>query len=185
MNRMLYGIIGPIGHGKTSVAKHLVNKHRFITGSFAGKLKEVAAEIYVPLGAEHRHFFGTQEDKAEPIAALGTTGRRILEVLGTEGARGAYPDTWVRYALEVTYATECKWDRLVFDDVRFPNEAKAIRRAGGEIIRVTASGKPIPPPKHESDTYWRDMLAEHSIRVGVGEMDKLYAAVDGLLPPVS
>lgn len=184
MRRTTFGIHGPIGHGKSSVADRLSRKYGFIRGSFAGLpgdvegLKEICCTVFCPLGAERRHFFGTQADKNEPIPALGgTTGRKILVSVGTKGFRAAYQDVWVRIGLEVSYAN---YRRVVFEDVRYPNEVDALRAVGGKIISVRALGKEIPEPEEddESEQHWRTMVYDHAIHVPVGAMARLNLEVD-------
>lgn len=61
------------------------------------------------------------------------TPRYAWQVLGTEVGRMLYADVWVEYALRDVSA-----DRLVLvTDVRFPNEARAIRKREGKLIRCT------------------------------------------------
>lgn len=174
----IFGIIGPIGHGKSSAAAHLHRKHGFEIVNFSDALKETCAQVYAPLGVAATAFFGTQEEKAEPIPELGgVTGRRILELVGTDGFRAAYDATW----LDIGMARAAKHERVVIGDLRFPNEAARVRQRCGKIIRVFAAGKEVPASKHESDDHWRTMVADHEIRVPFGELDRLYDALDSLL----
>jgi hypothetical protein len=62
--------------------------------------------------------------------------RNFLINLG-EGARKVFGDDfWVEYALKGLKKT----DRVVFSDVRYPNEVEAIKRLGGKLIRVDRPG---------------------------------------------
>jgi energy-coupling factor transporter ATP-binding protein EcfA2 len=64
-----------------------------------------------------------------------TTGRRLLQVLGTDIARRYLgEDIWVR-RWEAEHARDVP-RAFVFDDVRFANEAECIRSHGGIIIRL-------------------------------------------------
>ena len=60
--------------------------------------------------------------------------RRFLQRLGTEGVRARDPDWWVRIAMRHAAAIP---GPVVFTDVRFANEADAIRTAGGTVVHVT------------------------------------------------
>lgn len=172
------GIVGAIGHGKSTAAGYLERIHGYTRGSFAEALKRTCLQLFGPLGAERRHFYGSQADKAEPIPALGgTTGRRILERVGTDGFRAVYADVWVRYALEVEYSCV---ERLVFEDVRFPNEAEAIHHHGGHIIRVTAEGKPALDTGHASNEAWRSILPDFDVVVENGDLPGLLARVNNV-----
>jgi hypothetical protein len=61
--------------------------------------------------------------------------RRILQALGTKCREILGQDVWVDAAFDTlgdgTY---------VFSDCRFPNEAKAIKDAGGTVLRVVRPG---------------------------------------------
>jgi hypothetical protein len=62
--------------------------------------------------------------------------RRFLINLG-EGARKVFgEDFWVQQALRNVK----KGDRVVFSDVRYPNEAEAIQKLGGKLIRIDRPG---------------------------------------------
>jgi hypothetical protein len=60
------------------------------------------------------------------------TRRKILQYVGTEGFRAIDPNHWIKRGL--TDAAER--ERVVFTDVRFENEARAIRETGGVILGV-------------------------------------------------
>lgn len=90
------------------------------------------------------------------------TPRYALQQLGTEWGRDCYPDIWVKYALRVAkrlnsgghvYSatrglssfslvgdTEGAFDRskrsVVISDVRFENEIRLIKEAGGKVFRM-------------------------------------------------
>jgi hypothetical protein len=134
---------------------------------FAGKLKEIASILTgIPqhlfenqeyketlLGSEWNYkkvidgeYFDTQ-----------MSIREFLQKLGTDGLReGLHPDVWVN-ALMADYEEESdkfvrltedgfeEWEKgnlpnWVITDCRFPNEAQAIKNAGGIIIRVDRPG---------------------------------------------
>jgi hypothetical protein len=84
--------------------------------------------------------------------------RRALQQLGTDWGRNCYPDVWIDYALRVAETllregceyypsrglTVEKADKpprgVVFSDVRFLNEAKAIKAKGGILWRTVYDG---------------------------------------------
>lgn len=144
----LVGVCGAIGAGKDTVAAALVAQLGFQRIAFADALKETCFDVFGPLGAERQDFFGTQEEKAAPIACLGNvTGRRILEVVGSEGFRAVVPSVWVDLALVRARGRS----RVVIPDVRFPNEVEAIRAEGGVVWRVVRVGGPETKTGHASD----------------------------------
>jgi ABC-type dipeptide/oligopeptide/nickel transport system ATPase component len=74
--------------------------------------------------------------------------REFLQKLGTSALRdGLHENTWIN-ALMADYVSESNW---IITDTRFPNEAEAIKKAGGIIIRIERPG--IDPVNlHTSET---------------------------------
>lgn len=133
--KIIIGLIGIAGSGKTLVARHLVERHGFVRQRFAGPLKEM---IKVGLGLTNEQLDGT--GKNDPIAwAGGCTPRHMMQTLGTEwGRRMIHSDIWInrwRFIVESESS-----DLIVVDDVRFPNEAAALRDVGGKLWRVYRPG---------------------------------------------
>lgn len=97
------------------------------------------------------------------------TARHILQTLGTEFGRDLDPDIWVRQALlsaEHVLGGRC-YDRtlgrgdgqaqnppeaVVVTDVRFRNEALAIKKLGGTVIRVVNPKAPEAVGNHRSES---------------------------------
>ncbi len=186
---MIIGIAGEIGAGKDTVADILCNHYGYRRLAWADKLKEVCWSVYGPLGAERRHFFGTQADKDEPIPGIlgpdgmPTTGRKILEGVGTEGFRGVCPDTWVLYgtAVHVDPNPEQDW---VVADVRFPNEFRTIRGRKGEVWEIRKTGGPEPDSKdsaHSSNQAWRDEKKDRVLSARHGDLKGLHELVSHAL----
>jgi len=150
----LIGITGKIGSGKTTATDYLTSLgyHEY---SFAGPLKQIAEIFHF----EFHQLYGTQEQKLEVNAHWNVSGRHFLQKFGTEICRNVLPkvlpemkldDTslWIRL-FEIERAKNP--DRLyVVSDVRFPDEAQAIKRMGGIIIRLV---RPSPhASSHASET---------------------------------
>ncbi len=74
--------------------------------------------------------------------------RKILQRIGTEGGRKTlYDNVWVDAAMK---DMDAKND-YVFTDCRFPNEADAVRAAGGRVVRIERPGL-TAVNAHESET---------------------------------
>lgn len=182
----LLGLCGGIGCGKTTLAKYLAEDRGFIRGSFAAKLKQVVADVY---GLPDRYVWGSQERKATPLDGLQgrprvlgpsgapVTSRQLLEHVGTEGFRAIAPSTWSDYAMRWAAMQR---GAVVFEDVRFPNEADAIWRAGGAVVKVAAPGAPEQRTGHASDEAWRELVPDVLVSVPYGDLDGLRAAAAGL-----
>lgn len=93
------------------------------------------------------------------------TPRLMLQLLGTEcGRQIIHPNIWVN-ALFADYEKDSNW---IITDVRFPNEAQAIKDKGGIVIRVNRDYQnPLMPeigiPEHLSETALDDYEFDHVI----------------------
>lgn len=127
----LIALTGLAGAGKSTVAKHLVAAHGYRVEKFAGPLKDMLRG----LGLTERHIEG--DLKEVPCGLLGgKTPRYAMQTLGTEWGRGLIsPSLWAD-----AWSSRAAAGRVVCDDCRFPNEADAVRRLGGVIIRVVRPG---------------------------------------------
>ena len=68
------------------------------------------------------------------------TPRYVLQTLGTEFGRSLYPDAWIDYGLKCAHDLLSKGIGIVvITDVRFLNEARDIREAGGEVWNIVRS----------------------------------------------
>lgn len=159
---MIIGINGYIGSGKDTVGKIIqdlitravdirthddlsevktIQSPLFVIKKFAEKLKIMASiMLNVPVERfEDQDFKNSKlpeewdtyypnEDRPEPM-----TIRQFLQKLGTDAIRNnLHKNAWVNSAM-VDYSSDKNW---IFTDVRFPNEAKAIKDRGGFIIRI-------------------------------------------------
>jgi len=83
--------------------------------------------------------------------------RRYLQVTGTDACRRLIGDTiWVDTAMGRAAQVA---GPVMFTDVRFPNEAAAVRAAGGYLVRVVRPSLPRPEREHASETSlddWQD-----------------------------
>jgi hypothetical protein len=136
------GFCGPAGAGKSTAAEHLVKHWRFSRVRFAGPLKA----MMLALGLDPDQVDGNR--KEEPTALLcGHTPRQAMQWLGTEWGRQLIGDGfWIaawqaavaRIPLDRPWLTAA--NLIVADDVRFANEAKAIRQRGGIVVRIERPG---------------------------------------------
>jgi hypothetical protein len=144
---MIIGICGLIGAGKDTVADYLVNIHQFRRESFANSLKDAVAHVF---NWERELLEGrtkqSREWREQPDPWWSTrlgqtiTPRWVLQYWGTEVCRKAFhDDIWIA-SLENKIRNSR--DDIVISDCRFPNEIKAIKSAGGIVIRVVRGPEP-------------------------------------------
>lgn len=129
---MIIGLCGPAGCGKGTAAGLLV-EHGFVPISFADPLYEmVSAMTGIPVS-------GLQDRQAKEttIPWLGKSPRQLLQTLGTEwGRKQVGEGVWIAIAMR----RAAEWPRVVIPDVRYDNEALAIRARGGKVFRVVRGG---------------------------------------------
>jgi energy-coupling factor transporter ATP-binding protein EcfA2 len=140
--------VGPMGSGKSTLAKLVKEVLGGEIISFAGPLKKAALAMQIP----YENVYGTPEQKAEPLAILGgMSSRRFQQLLGTEFARNLVcDDFWIRQFEAAVWAAKSEF--VFCDDLRFLNEAAAIKKLGGVIIRVIRNGKTVAASEHPSET---------------------------------
>lgn len=141
---MIIGITGYAGVGKDTLADLLEVEHGFEKRSFASKLKTVYYDIATE--GQRQLIDETGWDNAKRINTMIRVG---LQGLGAVMRKHFGKDFWIKEAM--TYTLEMKEKHYVFSDVRYPNEAEAIRSAGGVIVRLKRDGI-FPVNDHDSET---------------------------------
>lgn len=126
----LIGLTGVAGAGKSTVAQYLVEQHGFTRLSFAAPLKKMLRTLNPVMLTQYceeytlNDVFNTHgNETAVKASPAGPEYRRLLQVLGTDCIRAVDEDFWVRAALAQMTDPDGSY---VFDDVRFPNEARVI-----------------------------------------------------------
>lgn len=134
-SRRIIGLYSPAPQsGKTFTATVLSNQG-FKPISFAEPLKRMACVFLNSFGyREDEAVRLVWVDKHKMIPEIGCTGRHVLQRLGTEwGRQQIADDVWIRcWEARVMRAP----GDVVTDDVRFLNEAQAIKAAGGEMWKI-------------------------------------------------
>ena len=168
MTRLLIGIVAPAGSGKTVVAKHLEEAHGFTRMRFAHNLK---AMLKAGLGLTDEQLDG--KDKMVALAEFGgCTPRHLMQTLGTEwGRRMVHSDIWTNAWRATARRVE---GSIVVDDVRFPNEAAAIRAEGGVLWRIVRQGQPVSD--HVSERMMREIVTDVTLNNNVNLPDLIEKA---------
>ena len=173
--KMLIGLAGVAGAGKSTVAKMLCKEYGFIEISFAEPIKRMIDQL---LGYKSKHW----DDRAWKEACnprFGRSPRQLMQSLGTEWGRNiVHPDIWIdsaRLAINGTLGWQHK--KFVISDVRFDNEAAWIRANGGVLWRIySSSDGPIPDAVHPSEAQeinWQKDDWEIINRQGIDDLHSL------------
>jgi hypothetical protein len=144
----LIGLYSPApGCGKTTLAAGM-RGFGWQTVKFAGPLKAMLAALLREVGEGEAAIGAAIEGglKQSPMDALaGRTPRHAMQTLGTEWGREAMAqDLWVRAFVLASGRLRAAGTPVVCDDMRFPNEAQAIRGAGGLLVRIDRPGCDTP-----------------------------------------
>lgn len=163
---MLIGLCGYAGCGKDTAAQVLIQEYNFQRVAFADPIKQalLALDPLVP-DADGKHYVRLSEFKCDRSWAEVKEYpevRRLMQIMGTEVGRNLFdPDIWVKLADNKIESTLSVGDTVV-TDVRFPNEARLIKKHGGFLVRVN---RPQfgPVNEHVSDRASENWTYDHQL----------------------
>ncbi len=169
---MLIGIIGLPGSGKSTVSDILEKKYNFISDSFAKPVKDIAAIIFnwdrdmlEGITPESRAWREEIDENWSKILGKNISPRIALQLIGTEfGRKLLSEDIWIE-SLKVRNSN----NNVVISDVRYKNEADAIKKNGGILIKVI----------REEPSYIKDILLNN-----ITSMDELEKFMKDKYPEV-
>jgi len=134
---MIIGLSGYARTGKDTVAEYLVENHGFTRLAFADPMREALYALNPSLGISRLELQDVIDEygwDGYKETLFGEEIRGLLQRMGTEVGREMFGDTfWVDYLMNK--ALEVKGD-VVISDVRFLNEAEAIKIINGQVWRV-------------------------------------------------
>lgn len=134
------GLSGWARAGKDTVADYLVTNYGYRKMSFADPMKEALVKLNPMIHVGNNLvYLGSVIDKIgwEDLKGLSPEIRPLLQRFGTEVGREMFGENfWVDYALD----SVPNGSKIVFADVRFPNEADAIKNLGGNVVRIEREG---------------------------------------------
>lgn len=150
---------GPASSGKTWSADYLVKNHNFVRVAFADKLKEIAAELFNVYGKNG-------------------ADRKVLQDLGQK-MREIEPDVWINHLLSTVAFYETHREGIVLDDLRYTNEADALRNAGFKLVYVSTPqaelerrrvslypDTPLSSYYHDSERDWAFIEPDYTVEGG-------------------
>jgi len=145
MRKIVVGLTGAAGVGKSAFARDLIRNHGFRRLSLADPLKLMIRAVLASWGynTAAQDYWIEGDGKERPCPALAyRTPRLAMQLLGTEyGREGLDGDVWINHLVKRIEANSAS--RIVVDDVRFDNEAEAIitRLDGCNFVIVGKDGK--------------------------------------------
>jgi len=151
----------------------------FIRDSFAHSLKEGIGKGVFGLSDEQVH----TSLKKEVDPYWGMTPREILQKAGTEAMRNVFGGSiWVKTLMR---RIESREESTVISDVRFRNEADAIREAGGFVIRIDRAIKHDPEiDDHPSEKDLSIYYGWDYVIKNVNSFSTLYSQVEEVLSKI-
>lgn len=176
----LIGLGGKAGSGKSSVGAYLCARYGARAYAFADELKELV-----------RGAFRFSEDQMEgftkeyPDTRFGASPRWCLQRMG-DVCREIWPDIWIWHLRrKIMDFLSCYGAQpLVVTDVRFVNEAEALRRLGAVLIRLERpglAGAVGGQPGHASETSLDGWTGWDHVVINDQGLAELFARVDGVL----
>jgi len=178
---MLLGISGYAQAGKDTIADRLCDVHGFRRVAFADLLRRCAEALdpivgIDPDGSPVTYKETLEYNGYEASKHLFPEFRGILQRLGTEVGRKLLGDNiWV----DATLASLEPGIDYVVTDARFANEAQAILKEGGLMVRVKREGTG-PVNDHLSETALDDWDFDHII-INDGTIEDLNDKIDRLI----
>ncbi len=151
----IIAIMGKKNSGKSEASRHLELTHGFKRISFADPIKC----MLLSLGLSSEELWGgRKEDPSELLG--GQTPRQAMQILGTEWGRNLiHKDIWTSaWKIQVSKYSKA----VVVDDLRFLNEAQAVKELGGRIILIERA-EIVSKDMHSSEVEFEKI--PHDIKV--------------------
>lgn len=184
---MIIGLTGKKQNGKSTAAGYLSDKYNFVRINFKDALvAEIREKFPNVLEAIIEIMERSAYDGMNPwtvdrlFKEKPPLMRALLQNYGTEVRRIDDSEYWVKKWKEAV----SRWDEgnVVVDDVRFLNEAQAVRDMGGIVIRISRADYPNVDG-HVSETEMDKIVTDDNVTVESGEegLKYLYQFFDSVI----
>lgn len=175
---MIFGFTGKKHAGKTTAREYVeeqladsvrINFKDALIEELNENFKEVLDECSTLYNMDINELFRVKP----PIV------RALMRAYGTELRRREDPDHWLRSWKRKAEKAYTKVDVLV-DDVRFLNEAEAVRELGGIIIRIERSDMPSTD-RHASEAEMDEIEPDYMVSCETGDFEAMQEQLDAIL----
>lgn len=199
----LVGMVGKKGSGKDTVAGMLLVQHGFVARAFAEQLKSICFDLF---RLSESQLYGSLAYKEEIDPRWGMSAREIMQKIGTEvgrqgkfdvfepvmsagivesefNRRGLVPceTLWVDDIVRTIRERRKAARGQVVTDCRFQNEADAIKRERGVVVRVIRPGLATGHrEEHASEMEQEAIIADYEI-MNDGSLEQLREKVDKMV----
>lgn len=178
---MIIGFSGYARSGKDTASDILVERHGFTKIAFADSLRDflyaqnpivVTDEGWEPLSQVIDQYGWDGYKQSNYVDSI----RELIQRTGTEAGRNTM---WENVWVDATMRKVIGVGNFAFSDPRFPNEADAIRKRGGIVIRINRPGVG-PANNHPSETSLDDYQFDYIVD-NDGTIEDLSEELDWLL----
>ena len=139
---MFIALCGFARSGKDTLADYLVERHEFTKRAYADPLRDLLYRSNLTVvsesGRTHESLCALVDSvgwEGVKSSTYGTSARRLMQTVGTEGVRGVLgDDVWSNLLLQDLP------DRLVVPDMRFDIEYNKMREHGAIVVKLQRDG---------------------------------------------
>ena len=235
MSKVIIGITGYAGSGKSTMAKYLVDNYGFERIPLAHSLKELVRDkfgVIHPKDFEYYYKEGISQpthvnqsqvfelllseldsslmkrvdnnpDLKETLYLVaikisnainnylisdtdeerGKWARKVYQLIGTDFYRTIDENFWISRLID--RIENSKIDRVVIDDVRFPNEVHILKERYGDDFKLFCIKNNVNIDKvaltHESEKYVPELCMNSDIRIENNMVDEFFTLIDSVL----
>lgn len=175
----LVGVVGRMGHGKTTFAKMLAeHDFRIEPLAFADALKIETLNMLNrkirSMNKPDKYLLTLEKTNADP--ELKAMIRPFWQWYGTNFVRNYLnePFHWCDVAMEHTRNVITSGGGVIIHDVRFPNEADAIRAFGGVVVKIDRpelSAPKLTRREHLTVVGGQDVDQQHESETSVDQIE--------------
>jgi hypothetical protein len=172
---MIIGLAGNARSGKNTVADFLGKQYH--QKAFADAIRDALIKLNPRVTQILTVADVVEEHGWDDAKVLFPEIRRLLQVMGTEvGRHIIHQDVW----LDITLRGVLSTDDVVITDVRFRNEALAIKKLGGQVWKVERDGVE-PLNDHASEHALKDWTFDRIIENNstIEQLQKTVQAIAG------